>query len=58
MTHVEGNLFRYILPDWDDFHVMFTNDAGDQFPPAQAPGLLMFRGQTMILENNRLVPYN
>jgi alpha-amylase len=57
MTHIGGNLFGYVLPDWQDFNVMFNNnDDGKQFPGHNAPGLPMRKGEHMLLEGTRLVP--
>jgi len=57
MTHVSGDLYTYVLPEWDEFYVMFNNNAGEQFPLHNAPGLRMSRGQHMILDGVQLVPY-
>jgi alpha-amylase len=57
MTHVSGDLYTYVLPEWDEYYVMFNNNAGEQFPPHNTPGLRMSRGQHMILDGIQLIPY-
>jgi alpha-amylase len=57
MTLLEGDLYVYELPDWDIFNVMFNNNAGIQFPPANAPGLRMTSGERMILDGVILIPF-
>jgi hypothetical protein len=57
MTRVSGDLYTYVLPEWEEFYVMFNNNADVQFPLHNAPGLRMSRGQHMILDGVQLVPY-
>jgi hypothetical protein len=60
MTHMGGSLWVYVLPEEfeENMHVMFNNNAGSQFPAPNAPGLVMNKGQRMILEGVQLVPYD
>jgi hypothetical protein len=58
MTHISGDLYTYVLPEWEEFFVMFNNNKDEQFPLHNAPGLRMTRGQHMILDGILLVPYS